>query len=75
MNHMLPNTFVKTIEICLLVIGFYDTTVYAYAVWHRKERFDFFGHKLPPTHPLIMTGFGVVLAFYYVVGLTMLMFG
>jgi len=72
---MLPSSFIKTIGACLLMIGVYDTNVYRYALTRSKDTFDFFEHRLQPKHPLVVVGFGLMLAFYYVVGVTMLVFG
>ncbi|HUK50445.1 MAG TPA: hypothetical protein VLV18_05370 [Terriglobales bacterium] len=72
---MLPSIIVRSVGICLLIIGVYDTSVYVYSVMWAKETFDLFGHKLHPRHPIIVTGFAGVLAFYFVVGALMLMFG
>jgi hypothetical protein len=72
---MLPSPFVKVNGACLLVFGVYDTSVYRYALTRSKDTFDFFGHKLAPRHVLVKVGFSLVLAFYYAVGITMLLFG
>jgi hypothetical protein len=72
---MLSNQSVQAIGACLLIIGIYDTCTYAYSLKWSRDTFDFFGHKLHPKHPLIISGFLVVLAFYLLVGAMMLVFG
>lgn len=72
---MLPSPFLKVAGVCLLVIGLYDTNLYHYALTRSEDTFDFFGRRLAPGHPLVKIGFIVVLAFYYLVGTLMVIFG
>jgi hypothetical protein len=72
---LLPGPFLKFVGICLITIGVYDTNVYRYALTKGLGTFDFFGRELPAKHPIVKMGFGVVLLFYYSVGLVLLVFG
>lgn len=72
---MLPSLFLKFVGVCLLVFGVYDTNVYWYALTKGAGTFDFFGRNLPAKHSIVRTGFGLVLLFYYAVGLVLLVFG
>jgi len=72
---MLSRQFVQAVGACLLLIGIYDTCVYAYSLKCSTDTFDLFGHKLHPKHPLIISGFAAVLVFYYLVGALMLVLG
>ena len=72
---MLPSLFLKFTGLCLIVIGLYDTNVYRYALTIGTGTFDFFGKELPARHPVVRLGFGIVLFFYYAVGLVVLVLG
>ena len=72
---MLPEAFLRFVGVCLIVIGVYDSNVYRYAVTKGEGTFDFFGRELPATHLIVRMGFGLVLLFYYCVGLVLLVFG
>jgi hypothetical protein len=72
---LLPAVFLKSIGVCLLAIGVYDTNVYRYALTRGVGNFDFFGRELPAKHPIVKLGFSAVLLFYYSVGLVLLAFG
>ena len=72
---MLPAVFLKLVGICLITIGVYDTNVYRYALTTGRGTFDFFGRELPANHAIVKMGFGVVLLFYYTVGLLLLILG
>jgi len=72
---MLPSLFLKSVGVCLIVIGLYDTNVYGYALVKGKGTFDFFGRELPAKHPVIRLGFGTVLIFYYVAGFILVLLG
>ncbi len=65
----------KLVGVSLLVFGVYDTNVYWYALAKGEGTFDFFGRELPANHRIVRTGFTSVLAFYYVVGSVLLIFG
>ena len=72
---MLPGLFLKSVGLCLIVIGLYDTNVYRYALAKGEGTFDFFGRELPAKHPIVRLGFGTVLLFYYAVGSVLLVLG
>jgi hypothetical protein len=72
---LLPSLFLKFTGLCLIVIGLYDTNVYRYALTLSKGTFDFFGKELAAKHPIVRLGFGIVLFFYYAVGLVLLVLG
>ena len=72
---MLPGLFLKSVGVCLILIGLYDTNVYRYVLTKGDGTFDFFGKELPARHPWVRLGFGAVLLFYYVVGLVLLVLG
>jgi hypothetical protein len=72
---LLPSLFLKFVGVCLLAFGGYDTNVYWYALKKGEGTFDFFGRNLPANHRIVRTGFTLVLAFYYVVGSVLLVFG
>jgi hypothetical protein len=72
---MLPALFLKSVGLCLIVIGIYDANVYGYALAKGEGTFDFFGKQLGAKHPVVRLGFGAVLLFYYAVGSTLLVFG
>jgi len=72
---LLPETFLRFVGACLIVIGVYDSNVYRYALAKGEGTFDFFGRELPATHRMVRMGFGLVLLFYYSVGLVLLVFG
>ncbi len=72
---MLPSVFLKSVGICLLVFGGYDTKVYLYGLTHGGETLNFFGRSLPANHRIVRFGFSLVLIFYYVVGLVLLIGG
>jgi len=72
---LLPSLFLKSIGVCLLIFGLYDTRVYWYSLRHGHGTFDFFGKTIPASHILIKLGFGGVLTFYYVVGSILIIFG
>ena len=65
----MSSLFLKSVGICLLAFGFYDTNVYLYALRTGRGTFDFFGSALPANHNVIRLGFSMVLLFYYSVGL------
>ena len=72
---MLPSLFLKSVGVCLIVIGLYDTNVYRYALAKGQGTFDFFGRELSAKHPIVRLGFGTVLVFYYAVGFILLLLG
>ena len=72
---LLPSPFLKFVGLCLIVIGLYDANVYRYALAKGEGTFDFFGRELPGKHPLVRLGFGIVLVFYFTVGLILLILG
>jgi len=72
---MLPGLFLKSVGVCLIVIGLYDTNVYHYALAKADATFDFFGRELSPRHPIVKLGFASVLLFYYAVGFVLLILG
>ncbi len=72
---MLPSLFLRLVGVFLLIIGLYDTNVYRYALTRGEGTFDFFGRNLPANHRIVKTGFALVLAFYYVVGSILAVFG
>jgi hypothetical protein len=72
---LLPSLFLKSVGICLLVFGFYDTNVYWYSLRTGRGTFDFFGKAMPANHKVVRLGFGFVLFFYYSVGLVLIMLG
>jgi len=72
---LLPSVFLKSVGVCLLAFGGYDTNVYWYALTKGEGTFDFFGRNLPANHRIVQTGFTFVLAFYYVVGSVLLVLG
>jgi hypothetical protein len=72
---MLPSIFLKLVGVSLLIFGVYDTNVYWYTLAKGEGAFDFFGRELPANHRFVRTGFTSVLAFYYVVGSVLLVFG
>ena len=49
--------------------------MYRYALTIGTGTFDFFGKELPARHPVVRLGFGIVLFFYYAVGLVLLVLG
>jgi len=67
--------FLKFVGVCLIIIGLYDTNVYRYALAKGEGTFDFFGRELPARHTVVRLSFGVVLVFYYAVGLVLLVLG
>lgn len=71
----MPSLFLKFVGVCLIIIGLYDTNVYRYALAKGEGIFDFFGRELPARHAVVRLGFGVVLVFYYAVGLVLLFLG
>jgi len=72
---MLPDLFLKSVGVCLILIGLYDSNVYRYALVKGDGTFDFFGKELSAKHSVVRFGFAVVLVFYYVVGLVLLVLG
>ncbi len=72
---MLPSLFLKSVGLCLLVFGVYDTNVYRYALTTAEGTFDFFGRNLSAKHRIVRLGFALVLTFYYSVGLVLLILG
>jgi hypothetical protein len=72
---MLPSLFLKFVGLCLIIIGFYDTNVYRYALAKGEGTFDFFGRELPAKQPVVRLGFGIVLLFYYAAGSILLVLG
>lgn len=72
---LLPSVFLKFVGVCLLAFGFYDTSIYWYALKEGHGSFDFFGKTLPANHKIVRTGFGCVLLFYYAIGSTLLVLG
>jgi hypothetical protein len=72
---LLPSLFLKSVGICLLAFGFYDTNVYRYALRTGRGTFDFFGRAMRANHKVIRLGFSIVLLFYYSVGLILIIFG
>jgi hypothetical protein len=72
---MLPSLFLKSVGVCLLIFGVYDTNVYWYAIVKGGETFDFFGRNIPATRSIVRVGFSLVLVFYYVVGSVLLILG
>ena len=72
---MLPSLFLKSVGVCLIVIGLYDTNVYRYAFAKGQGTFDFFGRELSAKHPIVKLGFGAVLFFYYAVGSLLVVLG
>jgi len=69
---MLPASFLKSVGLCLIVIGLYDSNVYRYALVKGEGTFDFFGRELSARHPIVKLGFASVLVFYYAVGFVLL---
>jgi len=72
---MLPASFLKSVGLCLIVIGLYDSNVYRYALVKGEGTFDFFGRELSARHPIVKLGFASVLVFYYAVGFVLLVLG
>ncbi len=71
---MLPSIFLKMIGVCLIAFGIYDTYAYCYS-FRIHETFNFFGKTLPANHRAVKVGFSIVLAFYYLTGTTLIIFG
>ena len=72
---MLPASFLKSVGLCLIVIGLYDSNVYRYALVKGEGTFDFFGRELSARHSIVKLGFASVLVFYYAVGFVLLVLG
>jgi len=72
---MLLSLFLKSVGVCLLIFGVYDTNVYWYAIVKGGGTFDFFGRNIPATRSIVRVGFSLVLVFYYVVGSVLLILG
>jgi len=72
---MLPSLLLKSVGVCLIAIGLYDTNVYRYALAKGQGTFDFFGRELSAKHPIVKLGFGTVLFFYYAVGSLLVVLG
>jgi hypothetical protein len=72
---MLPSVFLKLVGVCLLIFGAYDTKVYASSLTKGTGTFDCFGRELPAGHTVVRLGFSLVLAFYYIVGVVLLVLG